>query len=249
MSSFLIGLTAFACTFGGAMLGLYLRKVLPEHHLRKESEDAVKTGAAMIATLAALVLGLLVSSAKNSLDTMNSEYAQNGAKFIMLDRTLRFYGPEANEIREQLKAFVQSNVDRMTTGVRTKRTSGTRQGMDTILDKLRALTPQNETQRSLQTKAEEIATDLMESRVLVMETLQVTLPKTLLVILVFWLTILFISIGLFSPYNSTIIVVLLVCALSVSCAIFLIEDMSHPFSGLIKVSSAPLIKALERLGR
>jgi hypothetical protein len=121
--------------------------------------------------------------------------------------------------------------------------------MELVADKLRALTPQNESQRLLQSQALQIGNDLLQSRWLVMEEARIVLPVIFLVVLVFWLTIIFMSIGLFSPYNSTVIVVLLVCAMSVSCAVFLIEDMSHPFDGMMKVSSAPLVNALEHLGR
>lgn len=253
MSSIIIGLIAFICVFGGALLGLFLRNILPEPHLRDDSKDAVRTGFAMIATLAALVLGLLISSAKDSLDAMNAAFTQSGAKIIMLDRVLSFYGPETKEVREQLKDVVQSNIERIWSNDKTQKinmqTSERSKGMELVLDKLRVLTPQNESQRSLHTQALQIGNDLLQSRWLVIEQAQLTLPTTFLVILIFWLTILFMSIGLFSPSNLTVITVLLVCAMSVSCAIFLIEEMSHPFQGTIKVSSAPLVKALEHLGR
>jgi hypothetical protein len=241
------------CVFGGALLGLFLRNILPGHHLREDSKDAVKTGVAMIATLAALVLGLLISSGKNSLDTMNAAFTQSGANIIMLDRVLKFYGPEAKEVREQLRNVVQANVERMWSKDKTRKikmqTSERTRGMELVVDNLRDLTPQNESQRLLQSQALQIGNDLLQSRWLVMERAQLALPLTLIVILIFWVTIIFISIGLFSPYNSTVIVVLLVCAMSVSCAIFLIEDMSHPFGGTMKVSIAPFVNALEHLGR
>jgi hypothetical protein len=253
MSSFIIGLITFVCAFGGALLGMFLRNILPSHHLRDDSKDAVKTGVAMIATLAALVLGLLISSAKDSLDAMNTAFAQSGAHIIMLDRVLKSYGPETKEVREQLRDAVQSNIERRWPKDKTKKikiqTSERTQGMELIVDNLRALTPQNESQRLLQSQALQIGNDLLQSRWLVMEEARITLPAVFLVILIFWLTIIFISIGLFSPYNSTIIIVLLVCAMSVSCAIFLIEDMSHPFGGMMEVSSAPFVNALEHLGR
>jgi hypothetical protein len=253
MISIIIGLITFVCVFGGALLGLFLHNILPDHHLREDSKDAMKLGLAIIATLSALVLGLLISSAKDSLDAMNTAFTQSGAKIIMLDRVLDFYGSEAKEAREQLRDVLQSIVERIWHKDKTKKikmqTSGRTKGMELVVDKLRALTPQNESQRSLQTQALQIGNDLLQSHWLVIEQAQITLPTMFLVILIFWLTILFISYGLFSPYNSTIIVILLVCAMSVSSAIFLIEDMSRPFHGTMKISSAPLVKALELLGR
>ena len=253
MSAIIIGLITFACTFGGALLGMYLRNILPDHHLQDDSKDAMKAGIAIVATLAALVLGLLISSAKNSLDEMNTAFTQSGAKIIMLDRVLNFYGPETEEIRGQLRDVVQIMIDRIWHKDKTKKiktqTSKRTDGMELIVDKLRVLTPQNDSQRLLQTQALQIGNDLLQSRWLVIEQAQITLPMTFLVILIFWLTILFISSGLFSPYNSTVIIVFLVCAMSVSSAIFLVEDMSRPFEGTMKVSSAPFVKALERLSK
>ena len=88
MSSLTIALISAACIFGGVLLGLLLQNLLPGHHLSNESKETVKLGAGMIATLSALVLGLLVSSAKNNFDTMNAEITQSAAKIIQLDRVL-----------------------------------------------------------------------------------------------------------------------------------------------------------------
>ncbi len=253
MNSVIIGLISFVCIFGGAMLGLYLRKILPGHHLSEESKDTVKTGVAIVATLTALVLGLLISSAKSSLDEMNTTLTESGANIIMLDRVLSYYGPEAKEIRGQLRDVLQSLIQRIWSRDKIKKIDAQftqrGQGMELVLDKIRLLTPQNESQRLLQAQALQIGNNLLQSRWLVLERAQLTIPTIFLVILLFWLTILFASIGLFSPYNSTVVIVLMVCAISVACAIFLIEDLSRPYQGMMKVSSAPFDKALEHLGR
>src|SRR5216110_3564859 len=106
MSSITIGLISAGCIFGGAVLGLFLQGLLPEHHLRDTSKDTVKVVAGTIATLAALVLGLLVGSAKNSFDALNTEITQSSTKVILLDRALAAYGPETKEAREQLRRGV-----------------------------------------------------------------------------------------------------------------------------------------------
>src|SRR4029453_5628978 len=103
ISSQTIFLLSAGCMFGGALLGLLLSSLLPEHHLRDNSKDTVKVVAGMIATLAALVLGLLVGSAKSSFDALNTEITQSGTKIILLDRVLAAYGPETKDAREQLR--------------------------------------------------------------------------------------------------------------------------------------------------
>ena len=103
MSSLAIGSIVFICVFGGALLGISLRFILPEHHLSAESKDAVKVGIGLIATMAALVLGLLVATAKASYDTKSNELTEMSANTVMLDRMLAHYGPEAAPIRETLR--------------------------------------------------------------------------------------------------------------------------------------------------
>src|SRR6266550_6564843 len=110
-SSLTIGLISAGCIFGGALLGMWLQGMLPEQHLRDTSKDAVKVAAGMIATLSALVLGLLVGSAKSSFDATNSAIVQNGAKIILLDRVLAAYGPETKDLREQLRGAVSAGIE------------------------------------------------------------------------------------------------------------------------------------------
>ena len=101
MTSTTVGVISTACMLGGALIGLGLQRLLPKHHLSKDSQDVVKLGAGVVATVTALVLGLLVSSAKSSFDATNTRITQAGATIIILDRTLAQYGPEANNVRER----------------------------------------------------------------------------------------------------------------------------------------------------
>ncbi len=253
MSSLAIASISAGCIFGGVLLGLGLRSLLPGHHLSNDSKDTVKLGAGMIATLSALVLGLLVSSAKSSFDTMNAEITQGGAKIILLDRELANYGPETKAVREQLQRLVAAGIETIWPGVKTGASGLTtfekQNGMEALQIKLRELTPANDIQRQLLLQAQQTTNELLQARWLVIEQAQNVLPMPFLVVLLFWLTMLHVSFGLFAPRNATVIIVLLICALSLSGAIFLILEMSRPLDGLIKVSSAPLLKALEHLGQ
>ena len=104
MSSTTISLIVFACVFGGALLGIFLHAVLPQNHLTNESKDIVKLGMGLVGTMAALVLGLLVASAKGSYDTQSAELTQMSANIALLDRVLAHYGPETKEARALLHA-------------------------------------------------------------------------------------------------------------------------------------------------
>jgi hypothetical protein len=253
MSSAAISIITFACIFGGSLSGLFLRAFLPQHHLSDKTMDAVKVGIGLIGTLAALVLGLLISSAINSFDTINTELKQCGVKIILLDRTLARYGPEAKEIRALLRRTVATGIQRLWPEGKVSLSELTalesNPPMEKVLDELRSLAPQNNTQRELLSQALQIGRELMQSRWLLLEHTQSFLPTPLIPILVFWLIIFFFCFGLISESNSTVIVIMLVCTLSVCGAIFLILEMNHPFYGIIKVSSVPLQKALELLSK
>jgi hypothetical protein len=253
MYSIQIALIAFASIFGGALLGMFIRSLLPDHHMREDTRDVVKLGTGLMATLAALVLGLLVSSAKGTLDAMNTELTQESAKVIMLDRVLADYGPETKDIRELLRGSVV-NVIRLiwpedkASPVNLRSVEASRSAA-IIQAELRGLSPVNNSQRQLQAQALQVAADLAQTRWVMIVQTQQALPTVLLFVLLFWLIMLFAGFGLLSRGNATVITVLFVCALSVSGAIFLILDMNTPFAGMLKISSTPLHRALDLLGR
>src|SRR5262249_48364619 len=120
MSPIIIAAIVFACIFGSALLGIFLRSQLPEHHLKEDSKEIVKLGTGLIATLAALVLGLLVASAKGSFDKVNDGLVQMAGKIILLDRVLALYGPDTKEIRGQIKDNYTSVVELLFSGDNAK---------------------------------------------------------------------------------------------------------------------------------
>jgi hypothetical protein len=251
MSSIAISLIVFACVFGGAVFGSLLRNTLPPPHLSGDSKDVVKLGMGLVATMAALVLGLLVSSAKSSYDTQSAELTEMSSRVVFLDRVLAHYGPETKEVRDVLRSAVVTSLGKIwpqehagasEVGVPSVSAEG-------LLDRIQALSPKNDAQRSLQAQALSMAIGLGQSRWLLYEQGTASVSKSMLAVLVFWLTTIFISFGLFAPRNATVITALCVSGLSVSGAIFLILEMYTPFSGLIEISSAPLRFALAHLGQ
>ena len=145
MSSVAISLVAFACIFGGTLVGMFVRNILPEYHVNDESKDAVKMGIGMIATMAALVLALLIASAKGNFDTMSSELRQAGSRVILLDRVMAQYGPETKEARELLRRTIAAMVKRVwpEDNIRQAVTEApeARVNIETIQDRLRQLSP------------------------------------------------------------------------------------------------------------
>jgi hypothetical protein len=254
VSPLAISLIAFGCIFGGMLLGMFLRGVIPKHHLSDESRDVLKLGTGMIATLSALVLGLLISSAKGSFDAMNSGLIESGSKVILLDRVMAQYGPETKEYREHLRRNVTSVIERIWskefTGQREMMFPDPSIGLEALQIKLRQLSPQNDTQRWLQSRALQVISDMGESRWLLVEQREhSSLPMPFFVMLVSWLVIIFFGFGLLCPRNATVILVLLVCALSAAGALYLIQELDRPYGGLITISSVPLQNALTYLGQ
>jgi hypothetical protein len=248
-----IGGIVFACTFGGALAGMLLRVALPAHHLSNESKDVVKMGTGLLATLSALVLGLLIASAKGSFDAQRAGFQQLSANLVLLDRALARYGPETKDAREALRRLVAATIERL-----WPQDASQASGLDAspitvnggmLIDRIRELAPKNEGQRWAQSQALQISTDLAKTRWLLVEQGDSAIPTPFLVVVVFWLAVLFMSFGLFAPPNPTVIATLLVCALSVAGAVFLIEDLDQPFDGLIQLSSTPLRNALSQFGR
>lgn len=254
MNSLTLSLVAFACIFGGALIGMGLRNLLPDHHLSDESKDVVKLGTGMIATLAALVLALLLTSAKGTFDATANELKLTGSRLVLLDRVMAQYGLETRETRDHLRRVVASSIHRFWPdeshegAISTAQQSG--HDFEVIQEKLRQLSPRNDSQRWLQTRALQLSAEIAEARWLIQEQVgQSSIPAPFLGVLICWLAVIFASFGLYSPRNGTVIFVMFVCAISVAAALFLILEMDRPYYGLIKLSGAPLHKALTIMGQ
>jgi hypothetical protein len=229
MGPFAVGGIVFASLFGGAILGITLSAALPAHHLSSDSKDAIKLATAIVATLAALALGLLVASAKTSFDTADTQ------------------------LRNQLRQFVEASLRQVWgdggSGGAHPNAVGDDPGIEPVQVKLRAMAPQTEAQRWLLSRALQISGDIEEAHWLMFERSEAGFPWPFLTILVLWLVTLFVSFGLLAPRNATVLCIIFFCSLSVASAVFLIVDMEHPFFGFVQVSSAPLHDALDQLGR
>jgi len=248
-----IALIVFGCVFGGTLLGMFLRVVMPEHHLSEDSKDVIKLGMGLIATIAALVLGLVIASAKSSYDTQDEAVKHIAAKIMLLDRQLALYGPETKESRDFIRHVLAQKIDKIWPEERSQYAKlDTSEVLPTAAGegleyRIRQLAPQNDVQRGLQSTALKVTNDILETRWFVLGGVGSSVPAPFLVVVVFWLTIIFGSFGIFAPRNATVIAVLFICALSVACAIFLILEMDQPFRGVMEISSTPLRETLSHL--
>ena len=253
MNSTIIALLIFACVFSGAMLGLYLRSVVPESHLKDDTLSVVKLATGLIATMSALVLGLLISSAKGSFDRINNNLVENAARVLTIDHLLRDYGPETGKLREMLKQLYSTNIAILTSGDPAKLarldSAESLNAIETLQRGFSALTPRDDTQRAMHSRIVQISNEITSSRELVFLQKEGTIPMAMLAMLTAWLSIIFAAFGLCSPRNHTTVAALSVCSLCASGAVFLILEMDRPLDGLISLRAAPLLAAIEHLGR
>jgi hypothetical protein len=249
VSPVIVGLVVFGVAFAGVLFGLWLRARLPQHYLDKESQDSIKLGIGLIATMTALVLGLITASTKSSFDNIDSTVTEAASQLLSLDRLLARYGSETSGIRHDLKLLAQARVDSVWGQTSNPVAAPALSRAEQITEAIRDLSPGNESQRALQAKALDLGESLLHSRWAAILGTKSTVPTAFLTVLVLWQTFIFMIFGLLAPRNSLVVLVLFVCALSVGSAMFLILEMQSPFSGLIRVSDQPLRTAIEHMER
>jgi Na+/H+ antiporter NhaC len=251
MSSLAIAAVVWGCSFGTALIGMVLHLKLPTDHLDADSKDVVKLVMGLIATISALVLGLLIASANTSYDRQSSELKALAANIVLLDRTLEFYGPGAKEVRDGLRDVVQQTHDRIWTpgGDRPENLNSevTRNAAAANIKRLQSLSPKTDVERTMQNRAMQEAESIAQTRLLLFEQSNGSMPWPFLTVLVFWISVLFLGFGMFARFNVTVTVALFVGALSVAGAIFLILELNEPYAGLLRISDEPLRSALAQI--
>jgi hypothetical protein len=251
MSYIAVSSITFCLIFGAGLLGMLLRRVLPEDHLSDNSKDVVKLGMGLVGTMTALVLGLLIASAQEAYDAQSTALLQMSAKVISLDRTLARYGPETKEPREVLHSEVVHIIGRLWPKQMSQmaQLAPTSMLSGALYDAIGGLAPKEDRQRLLRSEGLTLAAEIGQARWLMFEQGTTMVSKPLVIVVVFWLTFIFLSWGLFAPVNGTVITTFFVAAVSVSAALFLIQEMYMPYAGIIRISSVPLRAALSQLGQ
>jgi hypothetical protein len=251
MNTTLTAVIVFGCLVGAVLLGRILRRLLPEGHLTADSRDTIKLAMGLVATMTALVLGLLVSSAKGGYDAKRSEVIQMAAKVAFLDRVLVAYGPEAAEPRMRFHEAVQEAVQQMWPGEADlpARLAPNAQAGNVVYGAIEGLSPHDDAQRKLKDEATTLVTDLGQLRSLLVAQAVASISTPMLIILVSWLLVIFLGFSVLAPPNATVMFALMVSALAVAGAIFLILELDQPFGGLIRISSEPMLNSLHQFGK
>jgi hypothetical protein len=257
MSPTAVAVIAFCLSFGGALLGIWLGTSSRWRSLADDdkAKDTVKLAIGLVSTMTALVLGLVTASAKTSYDQMDSAVKQASINLLALDRALARYGPEAKDIRAQLKVVVESRIETIWPGGASQSPGTARPAnsvpstVEGLVDSIRGLGPGSELQSALKARAVELAEDGLQLRWLAMASAETDVPAAFLVIVIFWLTVIFTSFGFYAPRNLAATTALVVSSLSVACALFLVLELGSPFSGVISVSDQPLLRAQALMNR
>jgi Protein of unknown function (DUF4239) len=251
VSAIVIACIVFVCCFGAALVGLSIK--LPDRHLDGDSKETIRLVMGLIATMSALVLGLLIASANSSYDTQAAELQQMSANLMQFDRMLVLYGPEAQEARNLLRQTVTTAHQRVWPAADAKPArldpSLGRGQVDALFTKLQTLASKSAAQTRAQDAAWQLAGSLTQVRMLMYQQLGGSASWSLLAVLIFWVSVLFLGFGLFARFHVTLVVTLLVGAISVAGAIFLILELNQPYTGLIRLSDAPIRSALASMER
>ena len=243
----------FAAVSGAGLAGLALGPRLPGHHLDAASRDAVRLVAGFLAALVALVLGLLVASAKANYDERNGQFHRIAADVVALDRALARYGEGAAEARAVLRSVLADEYGRFSAGGRLLGGADLQRPVQDVRllgfhDRLLALEPRTESQRVARDRAAQLTESIAAARVLMTQDPGGSVPAPFLLVLGFWVAAMFASFGLFARANATVVAALLAGAASVAGAVFLILELDHPLEGVLRLSTEPLRRALEAVG-
>jgi len=241
MESIYTAILVFGALVAAIFLGMLLRRVIPQQHLTSDSKDTVKVAVGLVATMAALLLGLLVSSAKGTYDTARGQVITMRAKIAFTDRVLEAYGPESEDVRGKLDVLAQEWSHQLWPEPGVKAKGPDIHAADAAYAALQQLAPKDDKQRALKAEALGAVVQLAELRTVLRAQALSSISIPLLIVVVGWLAVIFMSFSLLGPSNTTVTVALIVAALSVTAAIFLMMELDHPFDGLIRIPPDPLL--------
>ena len=247
----IIGCVVFLILLVGALAGWMTRQRLQAHHLTDDTKSLVSVSMAVVATVSALVLGLLISNANSSFSSLGGEVTALSAQILRLDQMLQRYGPETMPARQTLRQYAEHKTADMFPDDPADFHLGnpaTYALLQRVEDSMLALKPANPRDKWWLDQAMTLAAKIGDTRWLLTQQLEQGTPKPFLALLVFWLVLLFASFGLFAPRNFISAVTLTLCALAVAGAVGMILELEKGFGGLVHISPEPMrhaVKALE----
>lgn len=251
MNHFAIGFIAFVTIFGGALIGIFAARALPEHHLSNEARNAISVSAAIVGTLSALVIGLMITTANSSFSARSSEVTRIAVDIVRINRLMQRYGPEAEDPRVKLRNYANAKMQELfpVEGEPSQSTDATVRMMEATQESILLLVPTDPRQRWLRSQALTLSDEVLQARWQLAEQRANNIPMPFLILLIFWLSLVLASFGLFAPRNATTIAALCLCSVAVAGGILMILELDSPFSGLVHVSGEPMRQALAEILR
>ncbi len=249
MSDVVVALAFLVCLTAASLGSMLLHAKLPERHRAEDTRAVVRLCAGVFVVMTSLVLGLMVNSAKSTFETVDRNVHAYATDLILLERTLRQYGPEAGAARTPLLAYVKQAAARMAQRDPVLGSRTAENLLHDVSDALRALKPDNADRTALRLRAEQRFEKAYEMRWALVEQSEGTIPAPLIALLGAWLVLIFASFGFCAPRNAVVVTCLIVSSALVAGAIYLILDMDVPFAGTIQVSPAPLQRVIAEMER
>lgn len=254
LKAVVISLIIFACIIGGAFIGILFRALLPERHLSDESRNMVTLGMGIVATMAALAVGLMIQGAQTSFSAQRSDLIDMSAKIVFLDKLLADYGPGAEGARETLRGSLERTINQLwpKDGSGGAMIEPPESKSETLYYQILSLKPDSDARRAIRDEAISLTYDLAQARDTIVMGQARSIPGVFLIVLgiiLFWFVAIFFSFGLYAPTNGTVVATLIISALAVALALFMIIELNRPFDGLLRMPSEPLMDALQHIGK
>ncbi len=255
MSDESFALAVAVVVFAGAVMGLFLQRYLPEKYTTGPPRDAIGAVAGLLTLLSALVLGLMIWTAYGVYSGQNIAIQTLAAKILQLDFALTDYGPEASAGRAQLRQDLANTITRTWSDKQGGSESAARHfaaAIETLRHKegyLGSLDPSTDAQKQALAMATQTIESFGQARLQMSFALNNSVSFPLLYVVIFWVTGLFCGYGLMSRGNPMTVIVLAFGALAVGSAVYLILDLSSPYSGFFRASPAPLEQVLSFMGQ
>ncbi len=253
MASISIAVAVAILTFGSGLFGLYLQKRLPKTHLYGGSKDMILAVIGLLTLLLALVLGTLVGNTYTFFATQKSELEIMASRALLADQALAQFGPEAAPVRDSMKQALAQSYDLFWRGADSDpqqlKVEVALNRWAPIANALGALEAKTQAQRDAIRTAKFNLGRMEQTRLLMSLQLSSPVAWSLVTGVILWSMFLFCGFGVLSGTNPTTIVALALGAVSVASAMFLILDLTQPYSGLFRVPASAIQEALEAIDK
>ena len=249
MDSTNVALVTFACSCAGGAVGFLIRGRLRDHHLTGASQEILKLTAGVVATLAALVLGLLVGGSKQFYDAKVNEVRTFVVNIALLDRSMSHYEPSLLTERQHLSRFTKVMIGGLWDANQSASSTDLLAVLDQVRAKLRTLEPQSAARKIAHSRMMTLTDTLMLSGSKLIETDDAAIPVPLFGIVDAWLAVIFLGFGVFAPPNRVTVLALGTAGAAVSMAVFLVVEMNTPFNGFIMIPRQMMEQVLEQISQ